>query len=109
VKHFRNKPKKPRQLLANNLNISIVTLFPETLKPILDSSIIGRAQKRGLINIELINLRDFGEGVHQVVDDRPYGGGVGMLLRADILAKALKSINKNLSDSIKVILTSASG
>ncbi|MBI4038198.1 tRNA (guanosine(37)-N1)-methyltransferase TrmD [Candidatus Daviesbacteria bacterium] len=86
------------------MRISIITLFPEVFDPILHSSILKRAQKKGLVEFELINLRDFGEGKHKVVDDRPFGGGAGMILRADILTKALKSINQG-----KVILTSASG
>lgn len=69
---------------------------------------MGRAQKKGLVEFELVNLRDFGKGKHQVVDDRPYGGGAGMVLRADILAKALKK-GKGGRGKGKVILTSASG
>lgn len=84
------------------MTISIITLFPEVFEPILNSSILKRAQKKGKVSFELINLRDFGEGKHKVVDGRPYGGGAGMLLRADILAKALPKTGH-------VILTSASG
>lgn len=89
------------------MKISVVTLFPEVFKT-LNSSIIGRAQKKGLLELELINLREFGEGAHQIVDDRPYGGGVGMVFRADILAKAVKSVKRKTKNS-KLILTSASG
>lgn len=84
------------------MTISIITLFPEVFEPILNSSILKRAQKKGKVSFKLINLRDFGEGKHKVVDGRPYGGGAGMLLRADILAKALPKTGH-------VILTSASG
>jgi len=92
------------------MKISIITLFPEVFTPILNSSILKRAQKKGLVEFELINIRDFGEGKHKVVDDRPYGGGVGMVLRADILAKALNSITKHdAAVQHYVILTSASG
>ena len=87
------------------MKISIITLFPEMFSPILNTSILGRAQKKGKVTFEFINLRDFGEGPHQVVDSRPYGGGPGMVLRADILSRALKSI----SNKPYVILTSASG
>lgn len=92
------------------LKISIITLFPETLTPILNSSILGRAQKKGLVSFEFINLREFGEGRHRVVDGRPYGGGAGMVFRADILAKALNSV-KSLESRVKgkIVLTSASG
>lgn len=78
--------------------------------PILNTSILGRAQKKVKVEFEFINLREFGQGKHQVVDGRPYGGGAGMVLRADILAKALRH-TRSLSSGklIKVILTSASG
>lgn len=84
------------------MKISVITLFPEVFNPILNSSILKRAQKKGKISFELINLRDFGEGKHQIVDGRPYGGGPGMLFRADILSKALPKNGH-------VVLTSASG
>lgn len=87
------------------MKISIITLFPEVFDPILNTSILKRAQKKGLVEFEIINLRDFGEGKHQVVDDRPYGGGAGMVLKANTLSKALKSVENKL----KIILMSASG
>lgn len=90
------------------MKISIITLFPETLEPILNSSILKSAQIKEKVIFELINLRDFGEGTHKTVDGRVYGGGVGMLLRADILSAALKKC-KATSVKCKVILTSASG
>ncbi len=85
------------------MKISIITLFPEVFDPILNTSILKRAQTKGKVTFELINLREYGEGKHQVVDDRPYGGGIGMILKADVLAKALKNVK------CEVILTSASG
>ncbi len=92
------------------MKISIITLFPEIFPPILNHSIIGRAQKKDLVEFKLINLRDFGEGVHKVVDGRPYGGGAGMLLRADILKRALNFAKTSYKASKpKVILMSASG
>lgn len=66
---------------------------------------LGRAQKKGLVDFEIIDLRKFGEGAHQIVDGRPYGGGPGMLFRADILAKAWKSVK----GKKYTILTSPSG
>lgn len=88
------------------MKISIITLFPEVFEPILNASILKRAQKKGLVEYELINLRPFGEGIHQIIDDKPYGGGVGLIFKADILAKAILSVQKPHS---KVLLTSASG
>lgn len=93
------------------MKISIITLFPQVFDPILNSSILKRAQGKGLVEIELINLRDFGEGKHKVVDDRPYGGGAGMILRADVLSKAVNKVRSHSSSGklVKAILTSASG
>lgn len=87
--------------------ISIVTLFPEVFEPILNSSILKRAQTKSKIKFQLINLRDFGDGSHKSVDDRPYGGGAGMILRVDVLSKAI--IATRHSQNEKTILMSASG
>lgn len=70
---------------------------------------MGRAQKKGLVRFELINIRDFGEGKHKMVDDKPYGGGSGMILKPDILTHALKSVFKIKNSKLKIILTSPSG
>lgn len=90
------------------MKISIITLFPNMFPPVLNASILGRAQKKGFLEVEYINLRQFGEGVHQVVDDKSYGGGVGLVLKPDILAKAWQSIPKE-ENSYKTLLLSASG
>jgi tRNA (guanine37-N1)-methyltransferase len=72
------------------MTISVITLFPEVLKPLINSSIPAKAQREGKVKINLVNLRDFGIGSHRQVDDRPYGGGVGMVLRVDVIAKAIQ-------------------
>lgn len=89
------------------MKITFITLFPEIYPPLLNFSILKRAQAKGLVEFEVINLREFGIGVHQVVDDRPYGGGAGMVLKPEVLAAAWKSIKK--SEGAHTILTSASG
>ena len=86
--------------------IDIITLFPDSFAGFLQSSIIGRAQKNGLTQINLINLRDFAADSYGSVDDKPYGGGAGMILRVDIVAKAIKSVKK---DSSTVILLTPQG
>lgn len=92
------------------MKISIITLFPKVFDPILNTSILKRARDKGKVEFELINLREFGEGRHKVVDDKPYGGGVGMILKPDILSKALNFTRTGRSSKkAKVILTSASG
>lgn len=90
------------------MKISIITLFPEMFSQVLNTSILKRAQMKQLVSFELVDLREFGEGAHHVVDDRPYGGGVGMVLKADVLAKAVEKF-KVQSSKFKVILMSASG
>lgn len=72
------------------MKISILTLFPEMFAGPFDHSIVKRAKEKGLIEIEFINIRDFGEGKHKIVDDTEYGGGIGMLMRVDIIHQAIK-------------------
>lgn len=74
------------------IKFSIITLFPEALKPYLDSSMLYKAQSRGIIEIGYVNLREFGLGPHKSVDDTPYGGGDGMLLRCEPVFAAVESI-----------------
>ena len=83
------------------MRFSIITLFPEMFDGVFGSSIIKRAQEKGQIQIELVDLRDFGIGRHKVVDDKPYGGGVGMVLRVDVLDKAIKATRiKKLKEAV---------
>lgn len=73
------------------MNISVITLFPELFEPVFNQSIPGRTLAADKAKINLVNLRDFGLGKHKTVDDRPYGGGVGMVLRVDVLDAAVKA------------------
>ena len=75
--------------------ISILTLFPEVFTNIFSSSILVRAQKKGLLTVKLINIRKFGIGRHLEVDSKPYGGGVGMVMRVDVVEKAIQSAKCN--------------
>lgn len=88
------------------MKITFLTLFPQFFPPVLNSSILGRAQSKGLVEFEMIDIRQFGVGPHQIVDDTPYGGGVGMVLKPEVLAEAIKTVKR---DNSKVILTAASG
>src|SRR3990167_11174225 len=88
------------------MKITIVTLFPKMIAGFFDESIIKRAREKKLVEIELINLRDFAIDDYWTVDARPYGGGAGMILRIEPIVKALKKISKKTS---KVVLTSAKG
>ncbi len=72
--------------------ISIVTLFPQMFDGPFHHSIVHRAQEKKLVDIRIVNLRDFGIGNHQTVDDTPYGGGTGMVLRVDVVHNAIEKI-----------------
>ena len=69
----------------------IITLFPEMLASSLEASILGRAQKKGLVTFQFYNLRDYGKGKYHQVDDVPYGGGAGMVMMPGPLAEAVRS------------------
>ena len=73
------------------MKIDIITLHPTMFAP-LESSIIGRARENGVVEINVINLRDFGLGRYRQVDDTPYGGGAGMVMRVDVIAAAVDSV-----------------
>lgn len=90
------------------IKFTIITLFAEALKPYLDSSMLYKAQERGIIEINYVNLRDFGVGPHKSVDDTPYGGGDGMLLRCEPVFAAIESI-KETDPTAQVILPTPVG
>lgn len=77
------------------MKITILTLFPEMFVGPFNHSIIKRALENNLLEINFVNLRDFGEGPHKTVDDKPYGGGAGMILKVDVIASALASSKLN--------------
>lgn len=72
------------------MKISILTLFPEMFSGPFDHSIVKNAKEKKLVSVNFVNIRDFGVGPHKVVDDKPYGGGLGMILRVDVLKKAIE-------------------
>lgn len=86
----------------------IITLFPEALRPYLDSSMLFKAQNRGIIKVDFLNLRDFGIGPHRSVDDTPYGGGDGMLLRPEPVFAAVEKA-KTENPGAKVFLPTPVG
>jgi tRNA (guanine37-N1)-methyltransferase len=88
------------------VKIDILTLFPDMFTGPFDASIIKRAESRDLIKVEVHDLRKWGEGERRNVDDKPYGGGVGMILRVDIIDKALRDLRTKNS---RVILLDATG
>ena len=74
------------------MEINILTLFPQMFQGPLTESIVKRAQEKGIVKINLVNIRDSAEDKHKTVDDTPYGGGAGMVMKVDILDQALNKI-----------------
>ncbi|MGB9678345.1 MAG: tRNA (guanosine(37)-N1)-methyltransferase TrmD, partial [Candidatus Ratteibacteria bacterium] len=89
------------------MRIDIITIFPEIFTP-LDVSIIKRAKEKGIVEIKIWNLRDFSKDRHKKVDDKPYGGGKGMVLKCQPIYDAVENIKKENKEG-KVILTSPTG
>lgn len=88
------------------MKFDILTLFPEMFE-VLNESIIGKAQEKKLIEINLINIRDFSKDKHKKVDDNPYGGGAGMVMMPDVVYDAYSSIKDK--ENAKVIYLSPQG
>jgi len=88
------------------MKITVVTLFPKMLSGFFEESIIKRAREKNLVEIEIVNIRDFAVDSYGSVDDRPYGGGAGMVMRVDVLHKAIESAKNTKS---KIVLTSPKG
>ena len=76
------------------MRIDVVTLFPELFEPFLVTSITGRAVSSGALAVGLKQLRDHGRGNHRAVDDTPYGGGSGMVMRVDCIVEALEAVDR---------------
>ncbi len=89
------------------LKVTVITLFPEIFDS-LNYGLMGQAIEKGLVSLDCINLRDFGEGKHQKVDDSPFGGGDGMILKAEPLYLALQSALKQMPQA-KIIYMSPQG
>lgn len=101
-------PKTPR---SHDMKISILTLFPEMFAGPFDHSIIKKAKEKKLVDVNFVNIRDFGIGRHRIVDDKPYGGGHGMVLRVDVMDAAISATKNNNLDKKdqKVVLLSPHG
>ena len=84
----------------------VFTLYPEVFPGPLSKGLYGKAMSKNLWNLKIVNIRDAAEDKHKTVDDNPYGGGSGMLLKADVLAK---SIDQNKIDGEKILYLSPKG
>src|SRR5438445_1996760 len=88
------------------MRMDIVTLFPGMVEPVVSASILGRARTRGLVDIRVVNLRDYAEGKHRVTDDYQFGGGGGMVLKPEPLFAAVEALR---TPAARVILTDPRG
>lgn len=90
------------------MTITILTLFPQMFSGPFDYSIVKRALEKKSVKINIVDIRNFGLGSHKSVDDTPYGGGKGMILRVDVLEKTIDSVKKNVKGE-RIILLSPQG
>lgn len=91
------------------MKVDILTLFPEMVEAVLSTSIIGRAAQKGIISVNCVQIRDFAFNKHRQVDDYPYGGGQGMVMQAEPIFLAYKSVTKGLDYKPKTIYLSPQG
>lgn len=87
--------------------LKILTLFPDMIRGVLATSILGRAQDRGLVDYEVVDIRDFAVDKHRTVDDYPYGGGAGMIMMAPPIVEAVEAARTN--DDAPLLLMSPQG
>ena len=87
------------------LKVVAVTIFPDMFAAITDYGVVGRAVEQGMLELSLINPRDFTDDLHRTVDDRPYGGGPGMVMRYEPLASAIDEAKKVLPNAVVVYLS----
>ncbi|MGR3309867.1 MAG: tRNA (guanosine(37)-N1)-methyltransferase TrmD [Candidatus Brocadiales bacterium] len=91
------------------MRIDILTLFPEMFHAVLGQSILKRAQDKGVVQYFIWNIRDFSQNKHKKVDDRPYGGGPGMVLKPEPIFAAIEEVEKQTSTTAKKILLTPQG
>ncbi len=86
------------------MRFTVISLFPQIFSSVFSASIIKKAQGKKLIKINFLDLREFGIGKHKTVDDKPYGGGSGMVLRVDVLDHAIKAAKKGKGRAAVILL-----
>jgi tRNA (guanine37-N1)-methyltransferase len=94
------------------MRFDVLTIFPDLFSGYLETSILGRAQKEGILEVDALDIRDFATDKHKTVDDTPYGGGAGMVMKIEPIADALASINDQMTDeniTRKTVVLSARG
>jgi len=100
-----------REYSTHPMRIEVITLFPGYFESVVSESILGRGKNKGLFDIRIIDLRQFTADKHQTADDKPYGGGGGMVLKVEPIYRCLKSLGyeKKPQPNERIILTSAAG
>lgn len=91
------------------MNCHILTLFPQMVLDGLRTSILGRAEEKGILSLEAVNIRDFSENKHNRVDDAPYGGGAGLVMQPGPVYSAYRSVADKLSKKPRVIYLTPQG
>src|SRR3954465_7555384 len=91
------------------MTVDIVTIFPAMIEPPLAAGIVGRAIERGTLDVKVRDLREFTTDRHRVVDDIPYGGGPGMVLKPDPIFRAIDAIEADRGTPLTVVMTSPQG
>ncbi len=94
---------------SQRMKFTAITIFPDMIESYARSAMLGRAQKAGHISVRSVDVRAFTTDVHHTVDDKPYGGGAGMVMKIEPLYKAIKSVAPRANKKRRVILLSASG
>jgi len=87
------------------MRFDVLTIFPDMFSAHLSEGVLGRAVKKGIVHAGIVNIRDFARGVHRTTDDRPYGGGDGMVMKPGPIYRALESIDKANGRSLVILLS----
>ena len=87
------------------MRFDVLTIFPEMFSANLQEGILGRAVKKGIVEVRLVNIRNFAKGAHKTTDDRPYGGGDGMVMKPEPIHQALKSVDRIGGRSLVILLS----
>ena len=87
------------------MRFDVLTIFPEMFSANLQEGVLGRAVKKGIVEVRLVNIRNFAKGAHRTTDDRPYGGGDGMVMKPEPIYRALKSVDRKSDRSIVILLS----
>ena len=96
-------------LRARMFRFGVVSLFPELVAPVMDFGVVGRAAERGLVTLEQVSPRDFATDRHRTVDDRPYGGGPGMVLKYEPLRDAVHALRASVAGGLSRVRADGAG